>query len=247
MSKDSWVNSIDKIDCNTSTDNGCHIHVSRTAFIDDKHYALTYHLLHSMAKGGILEEIGGREFTDYCNLDTVPPKIHKHTKTKKEEGSRSMWCNETVENTVEFRFFLTTNDPKQLKRYIQLLDSTIKYTRYHKKTVSFKGLVKYIKKYTSKYKELSKFLEGKTDVEIQSVIFKLPKTKKYLPHTIPHLSIGNIVGIKHIGATERAVSSDSVVVYKNKVTFRDSTDMYSPQVIVPYGEIEYLLVEANNG
>jgi flagellar biosynthesis protein FlhG len=57
MDKDSWVSKIDKLDVNHEPQqNGCHIHVSRTAFVDDNHYALLYHLMYELGDIGLANQ-----------------------------------------------------------------------------------------------------------------------------------------------------------------------------------------------
>jgi hypothetical protein len=116
MKKDNWISMLPELNVvEHSSDNGCHIHVSKTAWLDDKHYALTYHLLFRLAEQGVLEKLGGREFTSYCRLARKQLQhITKYSKSKSSnEGDRSVWCNENNVNTVEFRFFSSTKDPKQ--------------------------------------------------------------------------------------------------------------------------------------
>lgn len=178
MAEDSFVNKVDTIDCNESDRNGCHIHVGRTAWVDDKHFALTYFLMYELATMGVLEKIGGRNFTNYCNLEQPTERIHQMKKEKQEglSKTRTLWCNENNDATVEFRFFKSTNNVKQLKRYIQLLESVIKYTKFHKKTVSTSGLIAYIRKYSRKYAELSEFL-GTITIDDRTVTYTEPQSK----------------------------------------------------------------------
>ena len=184
MDKDNWVSNLSVLDVVDDTENnGCHIHVSRTAFVDDKHYAMVYHLMTEM--GEWLQTVGGREFTGYCQFDS---KETPHIARIKKEGThcyrRQNWVNDRNSSTVEFRFFASSVDPKQIKRYIQFLDSLIKYTRYHSKMVSVEGWVKYCIKYSNKYTELVSFLQDNTP-PLKRVVYRLPKYKKYTVDTLP--------------------------------------------------------------
>jgi hypothetical protein len=59
-SPDSWIHSLSDLDAEDHPDtNGCHIHVSRTAFKSDQHYAKFKYLLHS-----------NLELLDSCHLQT---------------------------------------------------------------------------------------------------------------------------------------------------------------------------------
>ena len=230
MHKDSWVNGLENIDANTSTSNGCHVHVSRTAFTNDVHYALVYHLMHSMGKVGLIEELGGRSFTNYCSFEQHAVSIHKSTKKVKSGGGRSKWCNEESEHTVEFRFFAGTNKPEVLKRYIQLLDSIIKYTRYHRKSVSVKGWVAYVSKYVRKYKELDSFIKASTlDTSvIPNTIYRTPKIKVYTAAKMPLHLVDNVVGFKTASKTLDTVIYTS---FEGKyLFFREQSGGYSDSV-----------------
>lgn len=178
MSGNSWVDELDTIDCNDSNNNGCHIHVGRTAWVDDKHFALTYFLMYELATLGLLEQIGDRPFNNYCELNTPIERIHQVKKEKVAGMSkaRGLWCNENNDATVEFRFFNGTNDPKQLKRYVQLLEGVIKYTKFHTKTVTTQGLFAYIRKHATKYAELNEFTSS-WDITNKTVTYTEPRRK----------------------------------------------------------------------
>lgn len=200
MGEDSWINNIDSIDANSSIKNGCHIHVSRTAWKDNKHFALTYYLMYEMgAKNGaeksMLEILGGRTFTNYCKRDRPSDKIHKITKDGAKSNGR-IWLNESNEKTIEFRFFGGTNKAVEMKRYVQLLEAVIKYTKYHSKRVTITGLGKYIEKHKVKYKELHKFWEANNFQAEATIVYKAPVRKSYLASNVKYSVIMDTVLIE---------------------------------------------------
>jgi len=177
MSDRSFINKLPDIDCNENERNGCHIHVGRTAWVDDKHFALTYFLMYELATMGVLEKIGGRRFTNYCELHEPTERIHQVKKDKVPHSKqRSLWLNENNDATVEFRFFAGTNKADQVKRYIQLLEAVIKYTKFHKKTVTTAGLVAYINKHEAKYPQLVSFINTLT-ISDRTVTYTEPRQK----------------------------------------------------------------------
>ena len=163
MHKDSWLSKIDALPTANTKANGCHVHISRTAFKDDKHYALFYFLLHKMNK--IATKVGGRELTNYCQLKPSG-KVHNKTKDGIGDGSRQVYLNERNKDTVEARFFKSTTNVTNLRAYVQLLESMIKYTRYHATTVTSKGWFEYTTKKSKKYAELLSVLG---DIDISSL------------------------------------------------------------------------------
>lgn len=135
--------------------NGCHIHISRTAFIDDKHYAKWYFLMHEMKK--INEFIGGRELTNYCTF-TPSGKIFK--KKKEDRGSnRSVMINESNQDTVECRFFGSTNSADEVRYFVQYLESLIKFTKYSADVVTITKWKEYTYRKSIKYALLIKKLD----------------------------------------------------------------------------------------
>ena len=217
MDKDSWASKLDTIDANSSVRNGCHVHVSRTAFADDKHYALAYYLLYEMGQQdgselSMLETLGGRAFTNYCQRDVPSDRIHRLTKDGAKSKNRTSWLNENCEHTIEFRFFGGTNKGDELKRYVQLLDATIKYTKYHKKSVSIAGLVSYINKYAKKYAQLDTFLKGNADIISTKVVtFVEPSRKGFEAAILPYALITDIVSITKTSGTVYSNVSEAFV------------------------------------
>lgn len=168
MSKRSFIKDLPKLDIEQQTDiNGCHIHVSRTGFVDDRHFGLFYFLV-SQSKA-LAEHVGNRSETEYCRFSTdgiIATKANK----KQENASKKRAVNEKHDNSIEIRFFNSTNKVEEVNCYLQYLESMVKYTRYVKKTASLVDWVKYVKKYRGKYKDLYKKLgefEGALDTVVE--------------------------------------------------------------------------------
>ncbi|MCK4500292.1 hypothetical protein KAU11_07330 [Candidatus Babeliales bacterium] len=137
--------------------NGCHIHISRTAFTDDKHYAKWYFLIHEMKT--INEFVGGRELTRYCSFTPTGHIIDKGNGAST-AADKSVMINERNEHTIEARFFSSTNSPDEVRSFIQYLESLIKYTKYSDDTVTVEGWRAYTKKYHKKFKNLNDKLDN---------------------------------------------------------------------------------------
>lgn len=218
MKEDGWLSNIHNIPTNNHTGNGTHVHISRTAFKDDKHYSLFYFLLHKMES--ICTKVGGRDLNNYCQ---IKPTGKVHTKGNKKEtgGERYLFINELNEKTVEIRFFIGTTNSKKLKSYIQLLESMIKYTKYHSRSVSSDGWFQYITKKSSKYTELLEVLKGQ-DVKGHKVIFREPKLVYIDRDILKFQDIVKIVGLvdnhgkTHDNIVYKYVTATGVFVYKDK-------------------------------
>lgn len=193
-----WLNNLDKLDViddeQAHVMNGCHIHVSSTAFTDDNHYAKWYFFVYSLANG-ILQRIANRELTSYCRPQKFDNIITK-TLEPKSSYDRSVIINERNNMTKEVRVFSTTNEPKVLKSYIQFMESTIKYSKYAKAVLNYDDYIAYIFKYNTKYQELIDVVNGldntvkpKPIVVPQSIntvydMFDIPSSSLHLISTI---------------------------------------------------------------
>lgn len=172
MSADSWVNNLDTLDAvNKPESNGCHIHISRTAFKDNKHYAKFKFLIQEQTK--LVELIGGRKLNQYCNI-----MANKNTmfKTMKEGtgGEKYALCNEQHKDTIELRFMASSNKPAQVRRYIQYLDAMVKYTAYYGSTATYEGYYKYVTKYKATYSDIYSLLAANESLLIGEVTYKEP-------------------------------------------------------------------------
>ena len=156
-----WVNNLEELDVINNTEshekNGCHVHISSTAFIDDAHYSKWYFFVYSLTNG-ILQRIANRELTTYCRATKFDTIITKTLEPKSYD--REVIINERNPHTKEVRVFSTTVEPKVLKSYIQFLESTIKYSKYAKKSLCYDDYIAYIFKYNTKYQELIDVMNG---------------------------------------------------------------------------------------
>lgn len=151
MGEDSYLNKLGSLDTiDAGSDNGCHIHISRTAFIDSKHFGLFYFLV--LENQGLAEFIANRKSTNYCQFNSQGTVATKENVAKSNYGRDAI--NERNDNTIEMRFFNSSSDTDTVKSYVQYVDSLIKYTRYAKRSVSLKGWKAYVKKYIKKYGQL---------------------------------------------------------------------------------------------
>ena len=75
MAPDSYINTLDSLKVEHKPSNGCHIHISRKAFKDRKHFTIFYFLLHNSRE--LLEFVGGRTLNNYCEFS---PTGEVHTK-----------------------------------------------------------------------------------------------------------------------------------------------------------------------
>ena len=190
MDKGSFIHKIVQIPQTDEKENGFHIHVSRSAWTDDKHYALFYSLLEKMAEQGIVEKIGGRDFYHYCEF----VKSNKHITSLKKDGktgrTRSLWVNDRNDATIEFRYAKSTDDIDVIKANIQLLRAMIEYTRYHKKYVTLKRFEFYINKYSKKYKELVSLFP--TIEDDSRVVYSTIKVKNVTLENLRYKDLKNI-------------------------------------------------------
>lgn len=175
MSKNSYLDELPNLDVvNGGTKNGCHVHISRTAFKDSKHFGLFYFLILEDQK--FAQYIGNRKETNYCQFTKTGSVATKDNAAKPNYNRTAI--NERNDDTIEIRFFNSSNDLKEVKTYIQYLDSLIKYTKYAKVSVSLKGWKSYVKKYIKKYKELYNKIE-KYENDLSLVVkYREPKIYK---------------------------------------------------------------------
>jgi len=238
MAEDSWLEGISKLPTNNNVANGCHVHISRTAFKDDKHYSLFYFLLHKMHD--VATVIGGRELTDYCKLR---PNGKVHNKTKKDKGGdRSVFLNESNNDTVEARFFIGTTSTKDLKSYIQLLESLIKYTKYHSETVSSKGWFEYVTKKPAKYYELlAKLNEIPRERFVHTVTYKEPKLIKKLLMSLSVADFGKIASILTKDGKELRIDNVYNVYLNDRILAFKKTDGRSGEI--SFDDIKEITIE----
>lgn len=173
-----WLNNLSSLQAvDRPESNGCHIHISRTAFKTDKAFNKFKYLLLSNKKA--LEAIGGRPETSYAKFKADDSE---RTSTKDRiVGEKYNAINQTHTHTIECRFMASTDNPVQVRRYIQFLDSMVKYTSYHSSTASFEEYVRYVAKYKDKYAIIHQFILDNEEV------FKVGQVtiKSYVKKVIP--------------------------------------------------------------
>lgn len=225
MSPSSFIHKLPKITvADGGVANGLHIHISRTAFRSDKHFSLFYFLLSS--NRDLIEFIGKRELTNYCRH---APKGLVYTKANKPQPNyeRKVMINENNDNTIEIRFFNSTNDTHVIKSYIQFLDSMIKYSNYHGTTVSLARWKTYVLKYKDKYSELASRLADFKHSLKGTVKFKPPVTKPVSKTALDFLL--NLQHISEITTHEGTFEVDqtaSITIYSGSasIEFRPVND-----------------------
>jgi len=209
MKRTSFINSLNKISVehtpSTKSTNGCHVHISRTAFVDDIHYAKWYFLIHQMKD--INEFIGGRTLTNYCSFSPTGKIYNKANKLQ--DGARSLMVNETNMDTIECRFFSSTPKAEEVKTYIQYLESLIKFTKYSGDTVNAAEWLVYVKRKSNKYKELISKIDTYQQPINQTVVYRAPVKSKLDWRNLTLGQIDDIVKI-HTNGEWMDVSSCSV-------------------------------------
>ena len=223
MSKDSWLNDVSSVPTNDSDSNGVHVHISRTAFKDDKHYSLFYFLIHQME--AIATKVGGRKLTSYCKM--LPTgRVHSKKNTTTDGEGRSLFLNEQNDKTVEARFFKGTTNTNNLKAYVQFLESMIKYTKYHSKRVTVKGWFAYFTKKSSKYSELIALINTLEGVEGSEAVVTYKEPKRHLKELrwLPIGSLYNIVEIKTSDGTYKGVRVIEIDLRRKQITFDSSSN-----------------------
>ena len=191
MSDKSFIHTVAAASVEKHENNGCHVHIGRTAFKDKKHYAMFYFLLYSSQE--LLEHIGGRKLNNYCPFKPIGKVFSKDNSPISMD--RYNVINENNEATVEVRFFDSTNNPTHLKVYIQFLDSLIEYTRTANKRITLKDYFKYVAKHINTYSELHKTITN-FKAEVQNVIiYREPVEKLY---TLAKLTIADLSNITEI-------------------------------------------------
>ena len=190
----SWVDNLPSIkfskDKEQYTKNGCHVHISNTAFKDNAHYAKWYFFFYSLANG-FLQGLAGRTCTQYCKNIKYGRLSSKEL--KREENDRAVIINENNEKTREVRVFATTNDPITLRRYIQLIEGTLKYSKYAKETLNWDDFYGYITKYSDKYNYLVEYINGASFTKPKTLKVNLSKFKVASFYDIPTDCLGNII------------------------------------------------------
>jgi len=218
MGKDSWLSQLNVLPYEDHNANGCHVHISRTAFVSDKHYSLFYFLMYKMEK--IATKVGGRDLTDYCQL--LPTgKVHSKKNAKTEGRGRSLFLNEQNTPTVEARFFKGTTKAQNLRAYVQFLESIIKYTKYHSTTVSAKGWFAYMTKKSKKYADLIAVVGSLDELEAEEAVvtYREPKTIQKVISKLTLSEFGDVITIKTDIHLYTGVKIKHYVLDENRISF----------------------------
>lgn len=185
-----WVDQLATLDAANCPDtNGCHIHISRTAFKTDKAFNKFKYLLLENTKA--LETVAGRTENPYAQF-RASDSPRMSTKDKVIDVKRAA-INQAHTHTIECRFFASSDKPEQVKRYIQFLDSMIKYTAYHTNTASYEEYIKYVNKYKEKYSIIYDFIQANLDVFKAGSVEVRTYAKKISP--IGDLKISDFIGV----------------------------------------------------
>ncbi len=241
MGKDSWLSNIHKLPAEERDANGCHVHISRTAFKDDRHYSMFYFLMHKME--GIATKVGGRQLTSYCELIPSGKVFTKKNTIPRGNSNRQLFLNESNADTIEARFFKGTTKTTNLKAYVQYLESIIKYTKYHTDTVNVKGWFEYVTEKSTKYKELLTIIGSVSteDMGIE-VIYREPVTAIKRLTELSATELNNITYLKtKAGKEYKDVSVTNLYPRKKKIVINYNDD--SNSATIAFSEIETVTIE----
>lgn len=205
MAEKSFLNTVATTSVEASESNGCHVHISRTAFKDKKHYAMFYFLLYSSQD--LLEHIATRKLNNYCPFRPIGKVFSKDNAPISMD--RYNVINEGNEATIEVRIFNSTTDLNSLKTYIQFLDSLIEYTRPAAKRVTLKDYFKYVAKHITTYPQLNTAVTAfKQDIQ-NVVVYKEPKEITLPFSKLRVKDLPNILQIVLKGGTSFTVQGDT--------------------------------------
>ena len=210
-----------KVVDNPST-NGCHIHVSRTAFKDDKHYAKFKFLIQSNIP--LLEAIGGRTLTRYCKPNVATQRAINLTKKDIKQTDKYLVCNEIHTNTIELRFMASSNKPAQVLRYLEFIDSMILYTAYHTSTATYADYKKYVSRHSNTYPNINSLLASTTIPLEGAITYKKTSEVTCDIKKIPFNCVANIVRYSitfangNTSVIDEAVSSSGVNLSFDQIT-----------------------------
>ena len=198
--------------------NGCHIHISRSSFKDQKHYALFYFLTYSSQD--FLEFIGGRQLNSYCRYNPIGKIFNKENTPN--SADRATVINERNTNTIEVRIFKSTNKTAEIKKYIQFIDSLIEYTRQAKKSVSLGKYFKYIKANQSTYDVLAKALDEYKGSLANPVVYRAPIIKDLKVSNLALIDFPNITAVMTSAGTIKVDLESTDVFIRNGSTLEFS-------------------------
>lgn len=192
MDPSSFIHTVAKASVQQRDENGCHIHVSRSSFTDNKHYALFYFLVHASQE--FLEFVGGRPLNSYCKYQPIGKIFSKENIPTSTD--RAVVINECNSSTIEIRIFKSTNNPAEIKRFIQFIDSAIEYTRQAKKQISLTNYFKYIKAHTSRYDMLTASIANYKGSVANPIVYRSPIIKDIKASSLTLTDLANITTVR---------------------------------------------------
>lgn len=211
MDPSSFIHTVAKAAVQPREENGCHIHISRTSFTDQKHYALFYFLVYASKE--FLEFVGGRTLNSYCKYQPVGKVFTKEN--AQNPSDRAVVINESNANTVEIRIFKSTNNTAEIKRFIQFIDSAIEYTRQAKKQVSLTNYFKYIKANVDRYDMLSTSIANYKGSVADPIMYRAPIIKDIKASSLTLTDLSNITTVRTSNETVRVDFTSSTLVLRN--------------------------------
>ena len=192
MDPSSFIHTVAKATVQDREENGCHIHISRSSFTDQKHYALFYFLVYASKE--FLEFVGGRTLNTYCKYQPLG-KIYTKDNTPN-SADRAVVINECNPNTIEIRIFKSTNNTAEIKRFIQFIDSAIEYTRQAKKQVSLTNYFKYIKSHVTKYDMLTASIANYKGSVADPIVYRAPIIKDIKANSLTLTDLANVTAVR---------------------------------------------------
>ena len=214
MSPDSYINTLDSLKVEHKPSNGCHIHISRKAFKDRKHFTIFYFLLHNSRE--LLEFVGGRTLNNYCEFS---PTGEVHTKENITDSgqARGKALNETNQSTVEVRIFKSSSTTAEVRRFIQFVDSLVQFSKTDKLTVSLKSYFSFVKTNKAKYPELASHLNSFDPSAHKGFKFRDPIITEYTANKISLTALFTVTEIILKNGTKYSVHpSNDMYINKNK-------------------------------
>ena len=148
--------------------NGIHIHVSRSAFNNDKGRMIPSHLYKFMqfiqVNQDPVQRLAGREGNNYCQWGAERDAVSRLSDAKPNTSMSNMEryrpINTQNPTTIELRFFAGLSDPAFMRRSLHFVHSLVEFTRKgnFKSDRSWKAYVGYVRSRALRYPELAAYL-----------------------------------------------------------------------------------------
>lgn len=196
LMKTNWIDELPTLEAEDQPgQNGCHIHVNRDAFKSDKAFNKFKFLILDNPK--VAEAVGGRTACKFAPFSN--DKDPRNSTKDKITGPKYSAINQTHKDTIECRFMDSTSNPTTLRRYIQFIDSMIKYCSYHSNTASFENYAKYVAKYNNKYSIINDFVKENTKLFTKGKVTIKPTVRKVT--TLENFKIGDLATVTKVIVT----------------------------------------------